>query len=137
MSHTVIARNLIDALETGKGWGACKDSCREGATFSIQDEPVVNSITLMGYAEWMRVLMSSISNGRYMLKLLAVQDVEDTVIAKAEFYGTQIGEGGPVPLFGNSVVSEYTYFMTFEGDKISHLNKVWSDIHAVHGLRQT
>jgi ketosteroid isomerase-like protein len=35
---------------------------------------------------------------------------------------------------GKSVVSDYAYVMHFDGDKISHMTKIWNDAHALHQL---
>jgi ketosteroid isomerase-like protein len=61
-------------------------------------------------------------------------EARGTVVATAEFHGTQTGEGGPVPPTGMSVVSDYAYVMQFDGDKISHMTKIWNDVHALREL---
>jgi hypothetical protein len=42
-------------------------------------------------------------------------------------HGTQTGEGGPVPPTGNAVTADYVYVMSFDGDKIRHMTKIWND----------
>ncbi len=39
-----------------------------------------------------------------------------------------------MPPTGKSVVSDYAYIMQFNGDKISHMTKIWNDVHALRGL---
>jgi hypothetical protein len=43
------------------------------------------------------------------------------------FRGTHTGEGGPVPPTGKGVEADYVYVLDFEGDKISHMTKIWND----------
>lgn len=35
--------------------------------------------------------------------------------------------GGPVPTTGKRVEADYVYIMTFDGDRIRNLTKVWHD----------
>ena len=37
------------------------------------------------------------------------------------------GEGGPVPPTGKAIEADYVYVMQFEGDRISHMTKIWND----------
>ena len=48
------------------------------------------------------------------------------VCAYAVFSGTHTGEGGPMPPTGESTASDYVYVMTFEGDRIRHMTKIWN-----------
>jgi len=41
------------------------------------------------------------------------------------FHGTHTGPGGPVPPNGRHTSTDYVYVMQFEGDKISHMTKIW------------
>jgi len=43
------------------------------------------------------------------------------------FKGTHTGEGGPVPQTGKSVAADYVNAMEFDGDRIRHMTKIWSD----------
>ncbi len=132
MSNT--ATEFFEACETGKGWDSCKSWCHESATFSCQSDALADITTLAAYAEWMKGLLTPIPDGHYVLKAFAVDEARGTVVAAAEFHGTQSGEGGPVPPTGNSVVSDYAYVMQFDGDKISHMTKIWNDLHALRAL---
>ena len=128
------ANAFFEACETGQGWDGCKDFCLAGATFSCQADALAETTTLAAYADWMKGLLMPVPDGRYKLTAFAADEARGTVVATAEFHGTQTGEGGPVPPTGKSVVSEYAYVMQFDGDKIRHMTKIWNDLHALRGL---
>lgn len=134
MKHYETAHAFFDACETGKGWEGCKSFCHDGATFSCQADALAETKTLAEYAEWMKGLLTPVPDGRYKLTAFAADEERGTVVAAAEFHGTQTGEGGPVAPTGKSVVSDYTYVMQFAGDKITHMTKIWNDVHALRGL---
>jgi predicted ester cyclase len=134
MSLSETAHTFFDACETGQGWSACKAYCHVGATFSCQADALADTKSLEAYSEWMKGLLTPVPDGRYVLKAFAVDQARNTVVAAAEFHGTQTGEGGPVAPTGKSVVSDYAYVMEFDGDKIKHMTKVWNDVQALRGL---
>jgi ketosteroid isomerase-like protein len=128
------AKTFFEACETGKGWEGCKSCCLESATFSCQADALADTTTLAAYADWMKELLTPVPDGRYKLTAFAVDGARGTVVATAEFHGTQTGAGGPVAPTGKTVVSDYAYVMQFDGDKISHMTKIWNDVHALRGL---
>lgn len=134
MSRLETARAFFEACETGMGWDGCKPFCKDGATFSCQADALADTSTLSDYAEWMKGLLTPVPDGRYVLKAFAMDEAHGTAVAAAESHGTQTGEGGPVPPTGKSVVSDYAYVMQFDGDKISHMTKIWNDVPALRGL---
>jgi ketosteroid isomerase-like protein len=134
MSQYETATAFFEACETGKGWDGCKSWCHDGATFSCQADALADTTTLAAYADWMKGLLMPVPDGRYKLTAFAADEARETVVAAAEFHGTQTGAGGPVAPTGKSVVSDYAYVMRFEGDKISHMTKIWNDVHALRGL---
>ncbi|WP_299779471.1 ester cyclase [uncultured Roseobacter sp.] len=134
MTQYETAKAFFEACETGKGWQGCKTYCHEGATFSCQADALRQTTTLAAYADWMKGLLTPVPDGRYKLTGFALDYARGTVVAAAEFHGTQTGEGGPVAPTGKSVVSDYAYIMQFDGDKISHMTKIWNDVHALRGL---
>jgi predicted ester cyclase len=81
--------------------------------------------TLQGYADWMQGLMKMMPDGHYDLKCWATDTQRNNVIAYATFIATHTGPGGPPPT-GKSTRSDYVYCMTFEGDKIRHMTKIWN-----------
>lgn len=134
MSQYEIAQSFFETCETGQGWAACEGFCHPDATFICQADALTETKTLAAYAEWMKGLLIPVPDGRYVLTAFAADEARSTVVATAEFHGTQTGDGGPVPPTGNSVVSDYAYVMKFEGDKIRHMTKIWNDVHALRGL---
>jgi predicted ester cyclase len=124
-SISSIAEKFFVACETGKGWEGCKAYCTDGATFSSQAEPLLDVTTLEGYCDWMKAILGFIPDGRYELKSFAVDEARNNVSAYAVFHGTHTGEGGPCPPTGKSTATDYVYVMQFDGDKISHMTKIW------------
>lgn len=134
MTISETATVFFEACETGKGWSACQAWCRDGATFACQADALADIKTLADYCEWMKNLLTPVPDGRYVLMGFAVDEARSTAIATAEFHGTQTGQGGPVPPTGKAVVSDYAYVMRFDGEKITHMTKIWNDVQALRGL---
>ncbi len=122
-----VAKAFFEACESGKGWETCQAYCQPAATFSAQTGALSEIDTLAGYCDWMRDLFTPIPDAHYDLKFFAEDEERACVAAYAVFKGTQTGPGGPVEPTGQSVASDYVYVMDFDGDKISHLTKVWND----------
>jgi predicted ester cyclase len=120
-----VARQFFEACEAGKGRDACQAHCKPDASFSSQAEPLVDVKTLQGYADWMQGLMKMMPDGHYDLKCWATDPERHNVIAYATFIATHTGPGGPPPT-GKSTRSDYVYCMSFEGDKIRHMTKIWN-----------
>ena len=127
MSRQQSAMDFFDACETGKGWDVCKAYCTDTATFSAQSDAIAEIDTLEGYVEWMKGLLTPVPDGHYELKAFAMDEERDTALGFAVFHGTQTGPGGPVDPTGKTVAADYVYAMKFDGDKISHMTKVWHD----------
>lgn len=121
------ARQFFEACETGQGWEVCQDFCHPEATFSCQSGALADVSTLDAYCEWMKGLLTPIPDAHYDLRFFGADESTNSVTAVGVFRGTQTGEGGPVPPTGNSVASDYVYHMEFEGDRISHMTKIWND----------
>lgn len=134
MSHYETAQAFFEACETGRGSAACEAFCHADATFACQADALADTISLAAYADWMKGLLTPVPDGRYVLTAFAADEARGTVVAAAEFHGTQTGEGGPVPPTGKAVISDYAYVMKFDGDKIRHMTKIWNDVHALRGL---
>ncbi|UWQ04052.1 nuclear transport factor 2 family protein [Aliiroseovarius crassostreae] len=134
MTNKQTAREFFEACETGKGWDACQKWCRDGATFSAQADALADVTTIEGYAEWMKGLLGPIPDGHYELKSFAEDEEHHNVTAAAVFHGTQTGETGNGPPTGKTVAADYVYVMDFEGDKISHMTKIWNDGHSLKQL---
>jgi predicted ester cyclase len=134
MTREQTARAFFEACESGKGWEVCRTWCHEGATFSCQADALAETKTLAGYADWMKGLLGPIPDGRYELRAWALDPERGTVVAAAVFHGSHAGEGGPVPPTGKTVASDYVYVIAFDGEKISHMTKVWNDAYALRAL---
>ena len=121
-----VARAFFDACETGKGWEVCRQFCTTDASFSAQAEPLEDVHTLEQYTDWMKGLLTILSDAGYELKSFAADEGRGNVMAYAVFHGTHTGEGGPVPPTGKSAQADYVYVMEFEGDRIRHITKIWN-----------
>ena len=121
-----VARAFFDACETGKGWDGCQQFCTPEATFSAQAEPLDDVNTLEQYTDWMKGLLTILSDAGYELKSFAADEGRGNVMAYGVFRGTHTGEGGPLPPTGKSAHADYVYVMEFEGDRIRDLTKVWN-----------
>ena len=95
------------------------------ATFCAQAEPLLDVKTLEQSTDWMKGILSVLPDARYELKSFARDTAGNNVAAYAVFYGTHTGPGGPVPLTGQRISTDYVSVMQFTGDKISHLTKIW------------
>jgi len=121
---TATAQQFFDACETGKGWDVCKAFCTPDATFAAQAEPLLDVKTLSAYTDWMKGLMTVLTDGRYEVKSFATDTARNSVMAYGVFTGTHLA-GGPIAPTGKTTVSDYVYVMQFTGDKISHMTKIW------------
>ncbi len=128
------ARAFFEACETGGGWDACKPHCHDAASFACQADALAETVTLEGYADWMKGLLGPIPDGRYELRAFAVDPARSTVVAAAVFHGTHTGAGGPGAPTGRSVQTDYAYVMRFDGDRIAHMTKIWNDAQALRQL---
>ena len=128
------ARQFFEACETGKGWEGCKQYCHPDASFSSQTGVLAGIDTVEGYCNWMRDLLTPIPDGHYDLRFFGVDESRNTVAAYAVFLGTQTGPGGPGAPTGKSIAAEYVYAMTFDGDRITSMTKIWNDTISLQQL---
>lgn len=128
------ALKFFDACETGKGWDACREFCHEGATFSAQADALAEVKTIQAYTDWMKGVYAFAPDAGYELRSFGVDEERGNVSGYGVFRATHTGEGGPVPPTGRAVEADYVYFMQFEGDKISHMTKIWNDVHSFKQL---
>ena len=120
-----IRKRFFRACETGKGWEACKAYCTPAATFAAQSEPLAGVKSLAEYCDWMKGLLTILQDGCYEVKSFATDTERNNVSAYAVFTGTHTGPGGPCEPTGKRTTSDYVYVMQFDGDKISHMTKIW------------
>ena len=123
-SITATAKEFFAACETGKGWEVCQAWCTPGASFAAQAEPLLEVKTLAAYTDWMKGLMTVLTDATYEVKSFATDAERNNVSAYGVFSGTHLA-GGPVPPTGKKTVTDYVYVMQFTGDKISHMTKIW------------
>jgi ketosteroid isomerase-like protein len=124
-SITETAHAFFVACETGKGWEECSGYCTPDATFSAQAEPLSEVKTLRQYTDWMKGLLTVLTDGRYELRSLATDTERNNVCAYAVFTGTHLA-GGPCEPTGKTTRSDYVYVMQFTGGKITHMTKIWN-----------
>ena len=128
------AKNFFKACETGQGWEVCKAFCHPDATFSSQTVALAEVTTLEEYCEWMKNLFTPIPDGHYELKFFAADETDKSVAAFAIFHGTQTGPGGPVPPTGKEIAADYVYHMVFDGERLTHMTKIWNDTISMQQL---
>lgn len=123
-SITPITRQFFEARESGKGWAVCRQWCTADATFAAQAEPLADVRTLQQRTDWMAALLEFIPDGRHELKSFAADEGRRNVCAYAVFTGTHSGTGGPYAPTGRTVASDSVYVMSFDGDKIRHMQRI-------------
>jgi hypothetical protein len=122
---TATAHKFFVACEAGEGWNTCSLYCTPDASFAAQAEPLADVTTLQQYCDWMKGLMTVLTDGRYELKSFATDTERNNVTAYAIFIGTHLA-GGPCEPTGKTTHSDYVYVMQFEGEKIRHMTKIWN-----------
>jgi len=128
------AERFFDACETGKGWEGCQQYCHPGATFAAQTGALADVKTLQGYTDWMKGLFTPVPDGSYEIRSFAADEQRKNVSAYGVFRATHTGQGGPVPPTGKKVEADYVYVMQFDGDRISHMTKIWNDTISLQQL---
>ncbi len=123
-SITETAAAFFAACETGQGWEICGAYCTPNATFAAQAEPLAEITTLAQYADWMKGLLTVLTDGRYEVKSFATDAERNNVCAFGVFTGTHLA-GGPCPPTGKATTTNYVYVMQFQDGKIVHMTKVW------------
>ena len=74
----------------------------------------------------MKGMLTVLPDARYEVKSFATDSVRNSVAAYGVFHGTHTGQGGPVPPTGRAINTDYVYVMQFDGDRISHMTKIWN-----------
>ena len=121
------AMGFFAACESGNGWEGCRQYCHGDATFSAQAAALAEVRTLEAYTEWMKGLFTPVPDGAYEIRSFAVDEERSNVSAYGVFRGTHTGPGGPVAPTGKRVEADYVYVMTFDGNRIRHMTKIWND----------
>lgn len=132
-SMTDVAKAFFERCETGQGWDGCSAYCMPNATFTAQAEQLADVKTLQQYTEWMKGLLTVLTDGRYVVKAFGIDSERHNVSAYGVFTGTHLS-GGPCPPTGKTTTTDYVYVMQFEGGKIAHMTKIWNSGHAMKEL---
>jgi predicted ester cyclase len=122
-----IAERFFEACETGQGWTECRRYCHPDATFSAQSAALQGVDSIEAYAEWMKGLLTPLPDGQAEVRSFAMDEKRNKVTVYAVFHGTHTGQGGPVPPTGQKAAADYVYDLSFDGDMIRHLTKIWND----------
>ena len=133
MSITETAMAFADNCDKGNGWAACAKYCHGDATFYCQADALAELKSVEAYVEWAAGLLGPIPDANYELLSLATDEERGKVSVFSTFKGTQTGAGPVDPPTGKTISSDYAYLLTFEGDKIKNMHKVWND---GYGLKQ-
>src|SRR5437868_3980329 len=89
-SMTETAKAFFIACEAGKGWEGCRAYCAPDASFSAQADPLADVKTLRDYTEWMKGLLTVLTDGRYELISFATDSERNNVAAYGLFVGTHL-----------------------------------------------
>ncbi len=136
MSNLDTAKAFFEACDAGRGWDACRSYCAPDATFSAQARALRDVRSVEQYAEWMKGLLTMLTDGTYELHAFAEDRDREQVCVFATFIGTHEA-GGPIPPTGKTTRTEYVYAMRFRDGKIAHMTKVWNDRYALEELGWT
>eukprot|EP00466_Bigelowiella_natans_P017618 jgi/Bigna1/91546/estExt_fgenesh1_pg.C_1050031 len=119
---------VFNALESGKGWDAIKDSCTKDAAFTSQAGPLLSIKTLQGYAGFMQGANAAMPGCTFEIVSSAYDKKRNNAQITSVFKGTHSKEvKGFPPVTNKSTVSDYTYVMFFDEDqKIKKILKVWN-----------
>jgi hypothetical protein len=124
-SITETAKAFFEACEAGKGWEVCRAYCTPDASFTAQAEPLADVKTLAAYCDWMKGLMTVLTDATYEIKSFATDAERNNVAAYGVFTGTHLA-GGPIAPTGKKTRTDYVYVMQFgSGGKIVHMTKIW------------
>ena len=127
------ALKFFEACERGEGWNGCSIYCSPDATFAAQAEPLADTKTLQDYTEWMKGLLTVLTDGHYEVKSFAVDPERNNVSAYGIFTGTHLA-GGPCPPTGKTANADYVYVMQFRDGKIAHMQKIWNSADTLKQL---
>ena len=93
-------------------------------TFSSQANPLLNITNLSAYCDWMRDVLTGLTDVSYEVKSFATDTTHHNVADFGVFYGTHLVDG-LVSHTGKKIATDYVYVMQFTNDKISHVTKIW------------
>lgn len=122
------ARAFFEACETPLGWDGCAAYVADGAGFSAQSEPLVETTTVAAYCDWMHAFGTITAKGaHYTLHSSSWDEATRSAHFFATYHATHVGEGGPVPATQRTTHSHYVYVLQMDGDdKVAHMTKIWN-----------
>ena len=136
MSAFENATRFFEACDAAAGWDGCKQYVADGATFSVQSEPLADIKTVEAYCEWMAGFGTVTAPGStYDLHTSAYDESTRTAVFFATFHAKHTGSGGPIPPTNKETHTEYAYFLTMnQDDKVQGMRKVWNSGWAMNEL---
>jgi len=130
------ATKFFHACESLQGWAGCQQYTADGAGFSAQSEPLVDTHTVEDYCNWIQGFGSVTAAGcSYDLHTSSFDDATNTAIFFATFTGSHVGDGGPVPPTNKETNTQYVYILKMNADgKVESMQKVWNAPWAMREL---
>ena len=121
MTRLSTARAFFEACDYGKVWKDWQAYCHEDASFETDSETLDGVDSLDIYCDWMTEASAMFDdNVEVEVKAEAYDRDKDIVLIYAEIRGNVIIV--PEPMF---MKTDYVYAIHFDGEKISHIAKVW------------
>jgi ketosteroid isomerase-like protein len=74
----------------------------------------------------MKGILTLFPDARYELKSFATDTDRSNIAALCGLSRDPHRSGGPVPPTGRRMSTDYVYVMQFQGEKISHMTKIWN-----------
>ena len=121
MDNLTRARAFFEACDYGKGWSVCKSYCHDDASFETESETLAEIDTLDTYCDWMAEALAMFDeNVEVEVKSEAYDIKKDIALIYAEIRGNVI-----IGLEPMLMKTDYVYAINFNGEKISHVTKIW------------
>ena len=121
MDNLTTAGAFFEACDYGKGWSGCKSYCHYDASFETEAETLAEIDTLDTYCDWMVEALAMFDETVEIEVRSEAYDVKkDIALIYAEIRGNVII--GPELMF---MKTDYVYAINFNGEKISHITKIW------------
>jgi hypothetical protein len=128
MDTLAAATEFFHACETAKGWAGCQQYVAEGATFTVQSEPIADIKTVEAYCDWMAGFVENIApDATYEIHTSSYDPENRAAIFFATIHATHTLDGGPVPPTNKKTHAHYVYILTMDEDnKVERMVKVWN-----------
>jgi len=128
MDTLAAATKFFHACETAKGWSGCQQYVADGATFSVQSEPIADIKTVADYCEWMAGFVNTIApDATYEVHTSSYDENTRMAVFFATIKASHTLDGGPVPPTNKETNAHYVYILTMdENNKVERMVKVWN-----------